>query len=1027
MGKKIKEIEIEAFRAYKEKQIFSLINEVSGDIANFAVIYAPNGYGKTSFFDAIEWLITSEIGRLNTSGAMKEEVSQEEGYILKNRESKKDHGTVGILTEDDAKLIRQTHKGRYKNDYNKQSITKEMTPNLSGLELEKQNFCTTNLLAHDKITNFLQSYTAGDKTKMLQIFWDTKGYSKILEQVDAMYIEIDNRKKTIEKDIAITEKQLGKLQYEKDLEKAVEEAIYNYNETKNSFIQFENLLKNLSDLIKHVQYLIDENQFQQNNKKNKITDIELLLEEYNVYELNFNEYIKSNKNIEIMQKKLNDLLELKKWNEKLSSALEEKQIYIEILDNWDDYIAKSELISKTEEEKKLIETQRPELQKFIIADKNALLHVYKEIKELSEKQIALEKERNQLETDAIKYFENLDFMKHKVYLIDKSKAVISCGNKKSKDATMKIHLLKNSKDIKEIKNLLSNDDLEILRKIDNVENEKQKLETIIEQLNNAYQSKVELFDKIKQINVLGKALIEEKQLTACPVCHKQYESFEKLLSQTSSLVQNNHEVKELTEKILKNKNHHEEIKSVLVQLKNVRDIRFNEIIHTLEKDVEKNDQRVRRINRKLEDWNDSYEKKQSANQIIDTKYKEFHFDQIGKEEIQIQKSKISFLIEKIIGELINKNKDKDRLLEQIQQYEDISAKMSVRLIDLNTQQSINKKEKVYIKLSTYLENKKYTLVVPQSNQLKQVLIGKQKEVMNSISDYQKQIATYDALSVENMEDLNVQNHNLLLHLQEQKVLVDSYTFRCQKMIGYNNNENIQEELLCLKLKEEKEQADLKVQNEKLTAINENSKRLSEQKIWLEKKIEIDEKKQEVEKVSEKLEKLIESKNDIQMYIVEQTNAYFKSNLINEIYQKIDPHPSMNYIDFETKIGKRGLQTFINSCDKNKKNKISPMLYLSSAQVNILSLCIFLAKVLSENNTTLNTIFIDDPIQHLDGINLLAFIDLLRTITSELNRQIIISTHNEQFYKLLKIKMDDRYYQSKFIELNSVGEVKKIKN
>ena len=158
MGKKIKEIEIEAFRAYKEKQTFPFINEISGDIANLVVIYAPNGYGKTSFFDAIEWLITSEIGRLNAPGAMKEEVSQEEGYILKNRESTKDHGTVKIVTEDDATLIRETKKGRYKNDYNKQSVTREMNPILSGLEQEKQNFCTTNLLAHDKCKQYNKVY-----------------------------------------------------------------------------------------------------------------------------------------------------------------------------------------------------------------------------------------------------------------------------------------------------------------------------------------------------------------------------------------------------------------------------------------------------------------------------------------------------------------------------------------------------------------------------------------------------------------------------------------------------------------------------------------------------------------------------------------------------------------------------------------------------------------------------------------------------------------------------------------------------
>ena len=42
------------------------------------------------------------------------------------------------------------------------------------------------------------------------------------------------------------------------------------------------------------------------------------------------------------------------------------------------------------------------------------------------------------------------------------------------------------------------------------------------------------------------------------------------------------------------------------------------------------------------------------------------------------------------------------------------------------------------------------------------------------------------------------------------------------------------------------------------------------------------------------------------------------------------------------------------------------------------------------------------------------------INKEINLYFIISTHNEQFYNLLKVKMDERYYSSKFIVLSSAG-------
>jgi len=53
MNFKLKGIEIDAFRVYHDKQMFNFLTN-RGGIANLIVIYAPNGYGKTSFVDAVE-------------------------------------------------------------------------------------------------------------------------------------------------------------------------------------------------------------------------------------------------------------------------------------------------------------------------------------------------------------------------------------------------------------------------------------------------------------------------------------------------------------------------------------------------------------------------------------------------------------------------------------------------------------------------------------------------------------------------------------------------------------------------------------------------------------------------------------------------------------------------------------------------------------------------------------------------------------------------------------------------------------
>ena len=124
-------------------------------------IYAPNGYGKHRFFDAVEWAVTGTIERLNNGKPIKEEVKNEEGYILKNRDSNEDHGNVTIISEQNKVFSVNTKKkrGKMKSDF-KQGDVLKISPELDTIYAEKESFCTTNLLAHDKITGFLQNYTA---------------------------------------------------------------------------------------------------------------------------------------------------------------------------------------------------------------------------------------------------------------------------------------------------------------------------------------------------------------------------------------------------------------------------------------------------------------------------------------------------------------------------------------------------------------------------------------------------------------------------------------------------------------------------------------------------------------------------------------------------------------------------------------------------------------------------------------------------------------------------------------------------
>ena len=88
----------------------------------------------------------------------------------------------------------------------------------------------------------------------------------------------------------------------------------------------------------------------------------------------------------------------------------------------------------------------------------------------------------------------------------------------------------------------------------------------------------------------------------------------------------------------------------------------------------------------------------------------------------------------------------------------------------------------------------------------------------------------------------------------------------------------------------------------------------------------------------------------------------------------------------------------------------------------IALSIFWGGALSISEPKLNTILIDDPIGHFDDINVLSFIDVLRTIINKTNWQIIISTHEENFYEIMKVKLSSECYNSKFFVFESEGTI-----
>lgn len=291
MNKKIKEIDIKAFRAYKDVQKFDFMHRDSGNVADLVAIYAPNGYGKTSFFDAIEWSITGTIERLNTGRPVKEEVKNEADYILKNRDSDEEYGTVTIISEENDVFSVNTKKktGKMKGDFKPGELVK-ISPELQTILDEKGSFCTTNLLAHDKITGFLQNYTAQDKTNELSVMWDENNYSKILNDVAELYNELEKKKKQLSLDLSKEEKELKKYKYENDQSDKVFNLLSNY-EIKYDKHYMNGRSFDIEEMLLLFNRFHEESQKEREEKQKECNDIEII---YRCTENDYNRFREAN-------------------------------------------------------------------------------------------------------------------------------------------------------------------------------------------------------------------------------------------------------------------------------------------------------------------------------------------------------------------------------------------------------------------------------------------------------------------------------------------------------------------------------------------------------------------------------------------------------------------------------------------------------------------------------------------------------------------------------------------------------------
>ncbi|MGM1032748.1 MAG: AAA family ATPase [Bacillota bacterium] len=155
-----------------------------------------------------------------------------------------------------------------------------------------------------------------------------------------------------------------------------------------------------------------------------------------------------------------------------------------------------------------------------------------------------------------------------------------------------------------------------------------------------------------------------------------------------------------------------------------------------------------------------------------------------------------------------------------------------------------------------------------------------------------------------------------------------------------------------------------------------------------------------------------------------------SDYVDQLFMQISPHAVYRHVQLVPKdknlyvvMTKQSAKEYdLRQLNEDRlKQQFNASLTFSSAQANVLAICIFLALNRSQKWTKLKLLGIDDPFQNLDDINVFSFIDVLSQVIETQNKQVLISTHSEDFAQLLKVKMNLKPEQIGTIVFKSYSE------
>ncbi|ANO36877.1 hypothetical protein SPND219_01058 [Streptococcus pneumoniae] len=267
------------------------------------------------------------------------------------------------------------------------------------------------------------------------------------------------------------------------------------------------------------------------------------------------------------------------------------------------------------------------------------------------------------------------------------------------------------------------------------------------------------------------------------------------------------------------------------------------------------------------------------------------------------------------------------------------------------------------------------------------------------------------------DELSTLKKELMLKIEEQKITLDSLK-RMDELIGeiskeYRFADNDNPSIVLTDLINDKVK-----KIDRLSQELRNHKNIIEYNTIKDDLLNKEESLRHVQKVKEKLDnkyKLVDKEiNHINQKFSFSKIINSNKSIIQKYFNYLNPNVA-TYRNLHLNIDDNKNTLDIEIVNSNQTIKAANV--LSSGQLNVLAISIFIAKNIGQNNSAIDFIAIDDPIQNMDDINQFSMIDVL----GRLNKQLIFTTHDAKYVNLFLKKNELRLNNISVYYLNAEEE------